>query len=168
MQHPPEPLTASFVQLLHTEERLLGEAREGLLGVHESLRRGDFAALEAVRPQQELLASALRDAESRRTELACELAAVLGLPANQLTLRALAERLPGPVAGELEAARERLTAATAALADVQRRNANLVGHLRSFFRGVLADLTAADGPVRYGPSGGRLAPAAGAAIQASG
>lgn len=135
--------------------------------MHAALRRGDLAAVEGLRAHQESLAASLHAAGAERAEGAARLAAELGLAADA-TLSALAECLPGPAASELRELRPRLAAAAAELGDLQRRNANLIGHLRSYFRDVLADLTAADAPVRYGPSGARLAAAGGTAVHASG
>ncbi|HEX4608856.1 MAG TPA: hypothetical protein VH092_11685, partial [Urbifossiella sp.] len=89
------------------------------------------------------------------------LAAAVGLPAAGLTLAALAARAPGPAGDDLLAARARLAAATAELAGIQQRYANLAFHLRSYFRGVMSALTAAGGPSRYGPTGAVLGPAGG-------
>lgn len=136
--------------------------------MYEALRCGDLAAAEALRSRQEVLAVSLHAAGMDRTEAAEQLAGALGLTANRLTLSLLADHLPEPAASELRGLRERLRDAAGDLAALQRRNANLIGRLRSYFRDVLADLTAADAPVRYGPSGARLAPAGGAAIQANG
>jgi hypothetical protein len=83
------------------------------------------------------------------------------------TLTALVAKLP-ETAADLRAARDRLRALAADLAASQDRNANLIVHLRSYFRGVLSGLAAPDAPARYGPSGGRLEPATAIAIQAHG
>jgi hypothetical protein len=136
--------------------------------VYGALRRGDLAAVVATQPAQESLAAALRDAGTARLAAAGELAADLGLPPDGLTLATLAARLPEPWAAELREVRNRLSAVVAEIAAVQGRNANLIAHLRSYFRDTLIALTAAGSPVRYGPSGVRLSPAAGRAIQARG
>jgi hypothetical protein len=133
-----------------------------------ALCRGDLVAITELTLLQKSMAVSLQDAAEARSASATELARELGLPAQDVTLGALAAKLPEPLAGELRAARDRLTALTTELADVQRRNANLIGHLRSYVRGVLATLTAAEAPARYGPSGSQVVPAAGAAIQARG
>lgn len=164
----PSRLPELFLDRLRVEERLLREAADSLAEVHSALRRGDLASVGAARTRQESLAAALREATIAREDAAARLAAAVGLPAAGLTLSALAARLPEPLAGELQATRDRLTALTTELADRQRRNANLVGYLRSYFRSVLTALTAPGGPTRYGPAGACLPAAAGPALQARG
>jgi FlgN protein len=170
--HPPQSpatLAESFLRHLQAEEQLLRDALASLSDVYESLRQGDLAAVAVERPQQQQLALALQAAEATRSNLARDLAQAVELPvAERLTLTAIAERLPEPWAAELRASRERLTAVTGELSELHRRNANLIGHLRSYFRGVLTALTVPDVPVRYGSSGGRLNPGSSAAIQARG
>jgi hypothetical protein len=172
MTHPQHPTLDSrateFLRLLASEERLLGEAVATQREVHAALRRGDVAAVTAAQQTQEKLAVALREAAAPREAAARELAALVGLAPDGLTLSLLADRLPEPWAAEVRAARDRLQAAAGEFGELQARNANLVGYLRSYFRGVLSDLTDGGAPARYGPSGGRVAPASGAAIRASG
>jgi hypothetical protein len=139
-----------------------------LADVHAALRRGDLAAVAAAGPHQEAAAAALRAAEADRAAACAEVARAVGLHPDGLTLAAVAARLPDPWAGELAAARARLAAAAHDLAAQQARNANLIRRLRSFFRGVLPSLTAADAPGRYGPSGAPVDPAGGGAITARG
>lgn len=162
--HPHSPLAASLLEHLAHEEAALRTALAGVTGINESLCRGDLpAALDAA--AQEPIASQLREACDRRNAVANDLARAVGLHNEPLTLAALAAKLDTAEAAELLAARDRLTALTTVIATIQTRNANLITHLRSFFRGVLSDLTTPDAPARYGPSGSRLGALAGAAVQ---
>ncbi len=137
--------------------------------LYESLRTGDLATVKLAQPKQVELAAALSAASNRREAAAARLARTLGLPAENLTLSRLAASLGSEQAAALREARDRLTAIATELGKFQQRNANLVHHLRSYFRNVLSALTnAADVPVRYGASGARLNPGFGAAIQARG
>lgn len=162
---PLDRLAESLVQHLQDEETLLRQAVASLSEVSDSLRKGDLATLAAARVGHESLAAALQQAAASRQASAEALAAAIGVPADRLTLKALANRLPDPWAAALGEARTRLTAAATELSALQRRNANLINCLRSYLR---AALSAADGPVRYGPSGAKLTTAAGRLIQASG
>lgn len=165
--HPHSPLADTLLRHLGREEALLRTALAGVTAVAEALRRGDLVAAFDASAQQ-ALATELRDAANERSAAAIALAREVGLSGESLTLAALAASLPEQHAAELLAARERLTTLTAEMAAIQARNANLITHLRSFFRGVLSELTAPDAPLRYGPSGSRLEPATGAAVQARG
>jgi hypothetical protein len=136
--------------------------------LHTALLNGDLAGARAISERQGAHATALTAAAVDRAASANALAGVLGLPADGLTLATLAAKLPEPMAAQVLAARARLLVVTSELAEFQVRNANLLNHLRSFFRGVLSDLTGFDAPLRYGPSGSRLGPATGVAIQVRG
>lgn len=161
-------LVPPLLEHLRAEEQLLRDALAGLSGVHAALRAGDLAAVAAAGPDQDATARALRDAEAARVATTVELARAVGLAPEGLTLSALAAALPEPWAAAVAAARDRLTAAATGLEDFRLRNANLIGQLRSYFRGVLSSLTHDDAPVRYGPSGAIVPPASGGAIQARG
>ncbi|VTR96394.1 flagellar biosynthesis protein : : FlgN [Gemmata massiliana] len=164
MPQPLSIITETFLQHLRVEEQFLAEVLAKANDVYAALRAGDMRAANAVTPQLTADAAGLRAASAQRAVVAADLARALGLPVQDLKLTLLVENLPDPLRADVDAARARLTAATAELAAVQTRNANLLAHLRSFFRDVLADLTADDTPARYGPSGNWLAPSAGSAL----
>lgn len=165
--HPLPHPADTLLRHLEREEALLGAALAGVTAVCAALRRGDLAgAFDA--SAQRTLATELREVADARTGAATALAHEVGLSDEALTLSGLAARLPESHAPQLLAARDRLFALTTEISAVQARNANLVTHLRSYFRGVLSELTAPDVPVRYGPSGSRLEPLTGAAVQARG
>jgi hypothetical protein len=162
--HTLHSLTAALARHLAREEELLREALANVTALHAALCRGDLAAGRAVCDGQPALAAGLRGAAEAREAAAARLARDLGLHERGPTLAALAERLPADLAADLWAARTRLTAVAGQLSGIQARNANLVVHLRSFFRGVLSGPTAGDGPPRYGPTGSRLEPGSGVAV----
>lgn len=169
MSHPSvRTRTETLLARLRVEEGLLREALANAADVYAGLRGGDLRRVAAGVPRQEQQADELRAAAAVRAAAAADLAAAVGLPADGLTLADLAARLDGPAAAELLAARDQLRQLSAELISYQQGNANLVGHLRQYFRGVLAGLTAGDGPVRYGPSGSRVDPGTGLAILARG
>jgi len=166
---PPCPPAADLLDHLRDEEFLLRETLASLTELNAGLRAGDLAAVAAARPRQEALAAALAGRNVTRAAVAARLADDLGLPpGTPLTLACLADHLPDEVGADLLAARTRFAALARGIADYQRRNAILVRHLRSYFRGVMAVLAAADAPTRYGPSGSCLAPAGRGAILARG
>jgi hypothetical protein len=155
-------LTQILLNCLANEERLVREAAESLKQLHEQLRSGKPPVA------QESLVQSLANSSAERNRAATALAAEVGLPAKGLKLAALAERLAPSEAADLLVARDSLAAAASDLTAAHRRTANLAHYLRSYFQGVLAALTTADGPVRYGPSGARLSPASGVAIYTRG
>jgi len=154
--HPHQPLTNTLLQHLASEETLLRNALVSVTEIHAALRRGNLAAALALSTAQQAKAEALREAANERATAATALARELGLTGEELRLSAIVAKLPDSLAHELQATRDRLRAVTGELNAIQIRNANLIGHLRSFFRGVLSNLTAPGAPQRYGPSGSRL------------
>lgn len=165
--HPHSPLAVSLLESLRREEELLRAALTTAADVQAALHRGDLpAALDSSTKQW--LAAELHAAGEARFASASALAHALGLNAESSTLASLAAKLDGPHAAELLAARDRLKVIAGELAGIQDRNANLVAHLRSFFRGVLSDLATPDAPVRYGPSGSKLGTLSGLSAKASG
>jgi hypothetical protein len=168
MHHPPHPKHArTFLQQLAREESLLRDALANVTVLHGALRRGALAESLTYSTEQAALGVALREAADARTASALELAREVGLTGEDLTLSALAAKLPESLAAEVRDARARLAGVTAELSAVHTDNANLIGHLRSFFRGVLSGLATPGAPQRYGPSGGRVE-SAGGAVQAHG
>jgi hypothetical protein len=164
----PHPSLPPFLQRLAREESLLREALATVTEVNEALRRGDPATALAASERQEAIAAAQREAADARAASAAALARELRLGGEGLTLSRIAANLPEEQASDVLAARDRFAAVARELAAVQTRNANLLEHLRSFYRGVLSGLTGSDAPRRYGPSGGALEPAAGGAIRTQG
>lgn len=152
----PNPSPAELLDHLADEERLLAESLAGLLKLTAALRSGDPVAIADATDGADLLAAAAADRATARQLAADELAQAVGLPAGA-TLAALAAALPGHAAALLDA-RARLAGLAAEVRAAERRNANLVRHLRSYFRGVMAVLTAADAPTRYGRTGANVAP----------
>jgi hypothetical protein len=165
---PPHPSLAQFLRQLAREEALLRDALANVVEVNEALRRGDAAAALVASERPESIAAAQREAAEARAASAAALARELRLDGESLTLSRIAANLPEVQAAEVLTARDRLAAVARELAAVQTRNANLLEHLRSFYRGVLSGVTGLDAPRRYGPSGGPLDPSAGGAIRTQG
>jgi hypothetical protein len=166
---PPNPLLASFLQRLDVEERLLNQALALTADLYTTLRKGQLANIALTQPQLEEAATALRKAASDREIATARLARSFGLPTEGLTLAKLATRLGESEASGILAQRERLTVLSAKLADCQQQNANLIHHLRSYFRSVLSSITkTTDIPIRYSASGACLGPWYGAAMYARG
>ncbi len=153
----PSARVETFLQHLAVEERLLGAAIEKGEELYAALRRSDLGAVHTLGAQQERIAADIRAAAAARLEATAELVTVR--TSEPLTLAALADQLPEPDGAAVRAARERLAALAAELKRIQTRNANLLEHLRSFIRDVLADFIPDDTPTRYGSSGQWLPPA---------
>jgi hypothetical protein len=148
-------LAEQLLTQLAGEEDLLRQARECVMGLHASLRKGDVAAVQTALPRNEALAARLGSAAARRQTAAAALAEALGLPATA-SLQQIAAAAPDPFGPQLLDFRTTLAALTTQVDQFRGANANLIDRLRSFFHDVLSGLTAPDAPARYGPSGNRL------------
>lgn len=163
----PRPLVQALLARLQAEEELLRTAKQVVMRLYATLRKGDLPAVEGLWPEHEKLAAELAARAAERETAAAALAAALQLPATA-TLSELAEPLSPPLAEAVRAARERLRALTQQVQQFQSANANLISHLRSYFREVLGGLTAESPVLRYGPTGNVVSGPTAAAITASG
>lgn len=133
------------------------------MGLYSALRKGDMPAVQAAIPANDVLAGRLAAAAEQRQAAATRLAAAVGLAGESFTLASLADRTPEPYRSGLRTTRAKLRDLTAQVDQFRAANANLIDRLRSYFRDILSPLTAADAPVRYGPSGAVVTAAATAA-----
>ncbi len=139
------------------------------MGLYAALRKGDMPAVQAMLPANDALAVRMAAAAEQRQAAATRLAVAVGLAGESFTLASLADRTPEPFRSGLLATRSKLRDLTAQVDQFRAANANLIDRLRSYFRDVLSPASAADTPVRYGPSGSVIAAAApGSAVVVSG
>jgi len=157
-----------LLEQLRLEEDLLAATQASVQGLHAALRRGDLPAMNGFHAHQERLAAEMQLRAKDREAASAALAGLLGLPRVGATLRDLGERLPVDEAARLASQRDRLRESAQVIAQFQSANANLIAHLRSYFRGVLSTLAIEGTPVRYSPSGSRVIGSLGAAIHATG
>jgi hypothetical protein len=151
----PRPLAEQLLDQLAGEEELLRQARECVMGLYASLRKGDVPAVQVALPRNEALAAQLAARGGQRQAAAARLAEAVGLPATA-TLQQIAAASPDPFGPKFLAARTTLRALATQVDQFRTANANLIDRLRSFFHDVLSGLTAPDAPARYGPTGNRL------------
>lgn len=163
----PRPLVQALLARLQLEETVLQSARQTAMRLYAALRKGDVPGVEALQPEQEGLAVSLKAQAADRESAAAALAAALGLPPTA-SLTELAAPLSPPLAEAVLAARDRLRDLTRQVEQFQSANANLISHLRSYFRGVLNGLTDETPPPRYGPTGAAVTGPVAPAITATG
>lgn len=151
----PRPPAEQLLDQLAGEEELLRQARECVMGLYTSLRKGDMPAVHAALPRNEALVARLASVAEQRQASAARAAAALGLPAGA-SLQQIAAAAPDPFGPQLLAARTTMRALATQVDQFRTANANLIDRLRSFFQDVLSGLTTPDAPARYGPTGNRL------------
>jgi hypothetical protein len=172
MTPPPLPqLTQKLLSQLQHEETLLFQARAALVAIHQALRTSNLPGVFRAQHDHQQLTQDLETAAQEREETAFTIAKQVGLPAKTFTLSQLAAVLPTQESTPLIAVRDRLQTVTREITELQKRNANILQTLRSYFRSVLSGLTGDDdssGAVRYGPSGVRVDASAGSGFLARG
>jgi flagellar biosynthesis/type III secretory pathway chaperone len=123
---------------------------------HAALRAADVDRLTELAEAEEPLLSRMRRLESARLQLLRPWAARLEVPAEAVTITALAEYLPSDQAAALTSARETLLETVRALDDANQRNAELLtACLESVGESVRHLLEAVQLDPRYAQSGTR-------------
>lgn len=145
MPHDPSRLSAVLI----LEEKLLTIAIMQHHVLLETIRSGNLNQLHELNREMDSLATRVRAASEER-------AAALALFEPGMTLEQLAAKLPEPWCSEFRSARARLADLVDQFQASQRRAANLVASVRSYFQGVLSGFTEAGGTPRYGRTGARL------------
>lgn len=171
MQMSPElrALAEQLLDHLRLEEEQLQAAHESLNELYAAFRAGDMVRARAALSEQSSSANQLHSLNETRAVVTVSLGDALGLPPDELTLSAIAAKLGGPLAEQLTDARERLRTISDEMKKITRKNASLVYCLRSYFRGVLAELTRTASPTaRYGPLGSPLGTATEIGLKARG
>lgn len=108
------------------EEAMLDASLESLRAVRDNLVKADPAGLnEAIQRQQQAARSAAELARARR-QLRNRMSQVLGVPAEQVSLRMLADRVSGEIQERLWRCRQRLAAMAGEIERINRGNVGLI------------------------------------------
>jgi len=162
------PFVRTLVAHLWDEERLILVVIQATESLVDAMRHGDADTFREAQVIQAEFAVQLATASAACCKAMTPIAAQLSIPAGQLTLRILAEKLSPADSYELRLVQTKLNTAAQALRRVQYQTANLLIHLRSYFRNVLSTLAVSETTERYGRSGSLLGTGSGSAIQACG
>lgn len=162
------PFVRSLVAHLWDEERLIQVVIEATDSLVDAMRNGDANTFREAQNIQAKLSVQLATASAECAQALSTIAARLGITEGKLTLRELGEKLSPADSYELCLVQARLSIAAQTLKRVQSQAANLLMHLRSYFRNVFSTLAMSDTTERYGRSGSLLGAGAGSAIQACG
>ncbi len=172
--HPTDPLARTLDDLalpalahFEREEAFLDMLREQLQAVHAALRDNDQPALYDICQRQSELEQTQEAFRRERAAWQRRAAAALGVAAEDVDLRRLAERLAGEPARQLECLRRRLEAKLRETDELRQRIASLAHCCLSFWQRFFLNLTGG-GADRYSPTGTRSETACGSFIEARG
>ena len=148
---------------------MLAETLASLREIRAALRGGGMSALADALDRQARIARASQELNDRRAKLRRDMAAVLGVAPQQVTLGMLAARLPGEAGDRLARCRERLNDMATEIDRLNSANAALVGHSLDFLERFFIEITGGDrGAAAYGPTGDTRQPAVRSIIEARG
>lgn len=151
-----------LVEVLEAERERLERLVPLLEEEHAAARRGDARAVGDVTARKEALAAEIRGLEGRRRRVMERLAASLGIPAQSLTLSALAARASAP--RRLAALREDLQRELRRVAALSHRNRLLLEESVRCLGGLLDAVRSALSQAPTYGAGGRGVPAAAAHV----
>jgi hypothetical protein len=157
--HRETPPTADHLVLtclahFEQEEAMLAASLEALRAIRQHLLRGDLEGLQQALSQQQQAATTAVELGRRRQLLRARLAAQLGLPVDQVTLRTLADQATGTLRGRLLKSRQRLLDMAADIERLSRGNQALVQQSMELLQKLLGSLCSqGPGTPRYTASG---------------
>ena len=138
------------------EEAMMDASLQALHAVRESLVKADPAGLnQAIQGQQRVARSAAELSRARQ-QLRRRMGQVLGVPAEQVSLRILAERVSGEVRERLRRCRERLAAMAGDIERINRGNIGLVRQSMDLMGRLLESLGGEDGGTSRYTSRGQM------------
>jgi hypothetical protein len=167
-QNPPDDsLTRLCLEHLAREEAQLAATLAALTDIRAALLGKDHAALGDALVRHDATVRAAEEATRRRDAFRQEAGALLGVPAESVTLDLLAERLPA-AAGPITDARARLRQQAAEAERLSAGNATLLYYCLDFLQRFFERLTGRPRDGRYGPAGRVAAAPGGSLINARG
>lgn len=144
---------------LAEEERLLTAALPMVRAISESLMHGEPVDVQHLLSRQSEIEAFLEEMTRRRQRLRETIANEISIPAADVCLSRVLERLPADAAGPLRDRLARVRALAEELAAMNYRLAVFVRIHLDAYRRLLCDLTGtASGSGRYGPQGKTEAP----------
>jgi hypothetical protein len=164
-----EALAQVYLKHLDEERVVLETTLRALHQIRVALVHGGAMALNrALEEQAEPVRAGARLAD-RREDLRRELAVLLGIAPEAVTLQGLADLCPPNIRARLLEIRARLHQLAAEVDVVNRGNAVLVNHSLGFLEQLLSGITGSAGSgKRYGPAGAYQQPAWGSLVSARG
>jgi flagellar biosynthesis/type III secretory pathway chaperone len=151
---PLQDLVLACLAHFEQEEALLSASVEALREVRRSLIHGDLPGLQQAIGRQQGAARTAVGLFEMRQRLRQRLAEQLRVPAEQATLRALAERCSGPAREQLLQARQRLLERTTEIERLNRGNVALMHQSMALLQRLAEGLSAeGTGTPRYTAQG---------------
>jgi len=150
-----ERVLQATLRHLALEEEFLAGALTALQQARRALVQADPYGLTNALDRQSEQVQASEAMQRQRQQFRQEIAALLDVPVEALTLSVLASRLPAEARQPVAAYQTRLRQLAAAVEEMGRGNAAILRSCLKFLQQVLAGLTggAPGGGHRYGPAG---------------
>ena len=120
-----DELVEKIIGLIEDQKRLYGLLLTVLQDEKAAAMRSSLDALNRAVKEKENVMLKIRILEEQRINLLGQVASVLGEPADQLTLERLAQRIPEPHAGRVQACRSSLLSLTQSIQELNNSNRRL-------------------------------------------
>ncbi len=160
------PVAEHLLAHLRDEEASLAAMLQAVRDVHGALRHLDDDALRQSLEDEARVLRAAEALQQRRRQLRSELSEVLGVPAEETTLRRILSATTGALRETVERCRQSLAEMAAEMNRLNRQNAAMIRQSLSIAHGIIGRLTgtAAVGE-SYNADGGRDVSHVGSLVQ---
>ncbi len=160
------PVADHLLAHLHDEEASLVAMLQAVRNVHGALRHLNDDKLRQSLDEEARVLQTADGLQQRRCQLRSELSAVLGVPAEEITLRRIISATTGSLRETVERCRQSLAEMAAEMNRLNRQNAAMIRQSLSITHGILGRLTgtAAVGE-SYNADGGREEAHVGSLVQ---
>lgn len=160
------PVADHLLTHLHDEEASLSAMLQAVRDVHGALRHLNDDTLRQALEEEARVLKAAETLQRRRSQLRSELSVVLGLPAEETTLRRIVAATTGSLREAVERCRTILAEMAAEMNRLNRQNAAMIQQSLSITHGIIGRLTGAAGVGEsYNADGGRDEAHVGSLIQ---
>lgn len=147
-------MVKNLLNVLREEVDLLGTLLNLVRDEEDAMRRSDVEGLRTATEEKARLVEKIQDVELRRQGAVADLSGTIGRPAEDLSLREIAQSVEEPYATQLQELRSQLSSLAASISELSAQNRTSIAHrlrlVRSFFSFV--DNKTASGSV-YHPTG---------------
>ena len=130
-------MVENLFNILREEVDLFGTLLNLVRDEEDAMRRSDVDALRTATEEKAGLVEGIQGVERRRRGAVAALSKTIGRPAEDLSLREIAQSVEEPYATQLQELRSQLSRLSASISDLSARNKESIAHrlrlIRSFF-----------------------------------
>jgi hypothetical protein len=157
-------LAATLAQLLQREEEGLRHGIEVMRELNDALRKGDLKMLDDARKRQMQHVRNMEPLNDARESLRRQVACLLSVRTDEVTLSNTAAVLPSPYREQILASRDQLQTLALEAREWQQRNGSMIVFSKNYFQKLFGDVLEPAG-ARYDGAGRKLDSHAGSMLK---